>query len=127
MVLGTKGEHVSMKTKIRDLLLRHKDTLAREMGPINASIDRLETLDEPDVEKLRRQVHTLKGSSGSLGFDAVFASAEQLEHCLDARLSGDIQAVDHDAVRSAASDLTDLIVTSHIEQSSLYAKFGLTG
>jgi|GEM_PF-4626023 len=112
-----------MKEKIVALLERHHGSLGTEAAAIAAHIATIDALTSTQREDLVRQVHTLKGSSGSLGFATVFTAAETLEHCLRQTSDAPVDQITREKINTLDATLTEVISAVRVEDSSLLAKF----
>jgi HPt (histidine-containing phosphotransfer) domain-containing protein len=69
-----------MRDQIINLVTRHCDTIRQEAAQIHSGLaDLTNGTPEDNWDRLVRKVHTLKGSSGSLGFSEVYSAAALLE------------------------------------------------
>ena len=73
---------VDLKDEIIALLTRHQSKLRGEMREIADGIVGLESLQSDQLEALRRRIHTMKGSSGTLGYASIQHAANALEQGL---------------------------------------------
>lgn len=111
-----------LQERLRNLITQHCDTLRKEAADIGTVLERWPDDEVPDPVMLRRArgaAHKLKGSSGTIGFAAVSASAAELEALLD-EAAASPAAARRDPILEHNRALQDAVSTLRPEQSGLY-------
>lgn len=114
-----------MREKIRALLLKHQSSLAVEAQDIAELLHRWTGLDCNGRADLLRKIHTLKGSSGTMGFERVAGAAAEMERAMKSDTPGIPGAVGQDVLDPLLADLRREVDQVRLEDSTLYAKFAL--
>ncbi|WP_298435226.1 Hpt domain-containing protein [uncultured Jannaschia sp.] len=112
-----------MDDRISALLDRHHARTSVEVDAILGEVKHLARSRCGPGADLIRRVHTLKGSSGTMGYGAIFAAAERLEAALTtggpAPDRGDLAVI-----VASAIDLLRARDATGVRDSSLVGKFG---
>ena len=112
-----------MMEELRALIIRHCETLKREMADVEGCMDRLVNDDEAHASALHQGIemtHKIKGSSGSIGFANISSTAAALEKCLYAVQDNDDQAQLFEACQHFDT-LKELVARVKPEESALYS------
>ncbi len=115
----------TMQNEVRALVERHCVTLRSELAEVDVSLEGLETKDVPTLMPLLfagiERVHKIKGSSGSIGFTEISASAAQLEKNLrEAYAQEGPDAALSQTIASDLARLHELVNNVQPEQSRLW-------
>lgn len=112
-----------MRDQILDLVSRHCDTLRREAADIAATMPAVRADDPGGRASLVASVHKLKGSSGSIGFAEISASAKLMEDVLRGAVGRTFTAAERERLSGLHTTLQDSIARIAPEQSTLFARF----
>ena len=114
-----------MKEQLRALIARHCEALRADLVTFETALTTLADEPEPDTDRLAACIataHRLKGTSGTVGFDAISTAARDLEMLLRSIESGAL-AFDGPAremLSARFETLKALAIAAHPEQSRLY-------
>ena len=107
-----------MHEQVIALVERHVGTIREEASGIEGDLRDL-LAGCADLDTVVRRAHTLKGSSGSLGFTEVGRAAEVIEHALRALAEGRSPS----GLGRACAELRRLCSTLSVHDSHVYRRF----
>ncbi|MDB2407918.1 Hpt domain-containing protein [Jannaschia sp.] len=112
-----------MRDKMLDLLARHHAQFAQQAAEIDGAIQGFPDAPEDARRDLHRAAHSLKGSCGSMGFQAMSKAAERLELVLKGAVSSGATAANLSQLAALSQGLMDVATETRLEDSTLYQRF----